>query len=129
MNDLTRNIRFIEEHAWYRRDADLSTVGISEFACEQLGEIVYVSLPDVGTSVAEGDVYGDVESTKTVSDVYSPCTGTVIEINEAVIANPGTLAADPYGSGWLIEVRTTSCIDGLSAADYAALVTTDEATS
>jgi len=119
-------LRYTAEHEWVR-STDSGTVifGITDFAQDSLGDIVYVSLPDVGADLAAGQACGEVESTKSVSDIYAPVAGEVVSRNDALDASPETVNADPYAQGWMIEVRPSdpAKVDGLlSAAEYRALV-------
>lgn len=115
-------LKYTSEHEWIRSDGqDVVSVGITHYAQESLGDIVFVTLPPVGESVAAGDSCGEVESTKSVSELYSPVTGEVIEVNEAVDANPELINSSPYGEGWLMKIRMSdpSQVDGLlSASEY-----------
>ena len=119
-------LRYTAEHEWVRStDAGTLVFGITEFAQDSLGDIVYVSLPDLGTALVAGAPCGEVESTKSVSDLYAPLAGEVIGRNSALDAAPEIVNTDPYGEGWMVEVRPVNPtdIDGLlSAADYRALV-------
>lgn len=119
-------LRYTTEHEWVRATADGTVVfGITDFAQQALGDIVYVSLPAPGESVSAGSACGEVESTKSVSDVYAPLGGEVVARNEALDAAPETINTEPYGAGWLVELRPedASALDGLlTAADYRALV-------
>ena len=119
------DLRYTEEHEWARIEGDRATVGITDYAQEALGDIVYVDLPDVGSKVEGGATFGEIESTKSVSDLYSPFSGTVTARNEELEANPELVNADPYGRGWLIEIdvdRGQQQMDLLDAQSYAALV-------
>lgn len=100
-------LHFLESHEWVGRDGDLAVVGISEFAVKQLTDLVYVDLPPVGSTVTRGETFGEVESVKAVSDLYSPVTGEVVEVNGDLEENMATLSEDPFGDGWLIKVRPT----------------------
>lgn len=116
---------YTPEHEWLRIDDDTVTVGISSFAQEALGDIVFVSLPAVGSSVSAGSSFGEVESTKSVSDVYAPVNGEVAARNDALDGTPELVNSDPYGEGWLIKVKlgTGDSVDTakfLDAAAYAA---------
>jgi len=118
-------MRYTAEHEWVRlNESGTVTFGITDFAQEALGDIVYLSLPSVGANIAAGTPCGEVESTKSVSDVYAPLDGEVLAVNDAAIAAPETLNADPAGAGWLVEMQPSSA-DGftslLTAADYEAL--------
>ncbi|MEY4605909.1 MAG: glycine cleavage system protein GcvH [Actinomycetota bacterium] len=113
------------DHEWVRVDGTRARVGITDYAQDSLGDVVFVEIPSVGTRVSAGQRFGEVESTKSVSDVYAPVAGTVIAVNEAVASGPELLNSDPYGEGWLCEIE----IDGpdavaglLDAAAYRALI-------
>lgn len=117
-------LRYSADHEWVAVSGNRVRVGITDYAQDALGDVVYVQVPTVGAEVAAGDSFGEVESTKSVSDVYAPVSGTVVAVNEALADAPETLNSDPYGAGWLceIEVSDPSQIDGLlDAAAYAAL--------
>ena len=115
-------LRYTAEHEWVRTDdASTVSVGITHYAQESLGDIVFVSLPAVGDSVAAGDSCGEVESTKSVSELYAPVSGEVIQVNDAVDANPELINSSPYSDGWLMRIRLSepAQIDGLlTASDY-----------
>lgn len=104
---IPEDLSYSEEHEWVRLDGDVATVGITDFAQEQLGDIVYVQLPAVGESVDAGAVVGELESTKSVSDVFSPVSGEVVAKNDGLDGGPESVNADPYGEGWLFKVRVT----------------------
>jgi glycine cleavage system H protein len=115
---------YSEEHEWLRLDDDIAIVGITDFAQDQLGDIVYVDLPEVGASIEVGSVVGELESTKSVSDVYSPVSGEVIAINPELEGSEELINTDPYGEGWLFKVRVGDAdpTDGLlSAEQYTAI--------
>jgi glycine cleavage system H protein len=117
------DLQYTADHEWVRIDGDVVRVGITAFAQDALGDIVYVTLPDEGASVEARTVCGEVESTKSVSDIYAPVTGTVSARNETLDSTPELVNSDPYGGGWMFEVRVPDpgAIDGLlSAADYRA---------
>jgi glycine cleavage system H protein len=122
------DLKYTTDHEWVRVVSDTKVrFGITEYAQDALGDIVYVSLPDSGASVKAGDACGEVESTKSVSDVYAPVTGTVSNKNEALAATPEVINADPYGEGWMVEVEISDPgeLDGLlDSAGYAQHVTT-----
>jgi len=116
-------LQYTAEHEWVRIDGDVVRVGITAFAQDALGDIVYVTLPDDGAEVAAGQTCGEVESTKSVSDIYSPVDGVVTALNPALDGTPELVNTDPYGEGWMFEVRVadSKTLDGLlSAADYRA---------
>lgn len=98
-------VLYSKEHEWARVEDNKAVVGITDYAQEQLGDVVYVELPDPGTEVTRGDTFGVVESVKAVSDLYSPLTGKVIEINEALADKPELVNQEPYGSGWMIKIE------------------------
>ena len=99
------DLRYSSDHEWVRRDGDEVRVGITDYAQDALGDVVFVQLPTVGATVTAGDPFGEVESTKSVSDVYAPVSGTVSEINEALVDSPQLLNEDPYGEGWICAIR------------------------
>ncbi|HET7742671.1 MULTISPECIES: glycine cleavage system protein GcvH [unclassified Mycolicibacterium] len=117
---------YTEEHEWVSLPpgADLPDgpvrVGVTSIATDSLGELVYVELPEVGAEIVAGESCGEVESTKTVSELFPPVTGRVVEINEAVKSDPSIITADPYGEGWLFAVQATATGTLLTAAEYAA---------
>ena len=118
MSKVLATLRYSAEHEWV--DAATPTkVGITAVAADALGDVVYVDLPEVGSEVTAGETCGEVESTKSVSDLYAPVTGTIVEINQDAIDNPAILNEDPYGAGWLFTVEVTEEGPLLSAADYA----------
>jgi len=121
--EIPEALHYAENHEWVRREDDGSlTVGISDYAQDALGDIVFVELPDVGRAVAAGEAFGEVESTKSVSDVYAPTAGTVMTVNEALDATPELVNQDPYGSGWfitLVPAPETSLEGLMDAAAYA----------
>ena len=97
--------RYSTDHEWARADGSRVRVGITDYAQDALGDVVFVELPSVGTAVGAGDVLGEVESTKSVSEVYAPVAGTVVAVNAAVVDAPENLNRDPYGEGWLCEIE------------------------
>jgi glycine cleavage system H protein len=119
-------LRYTAEHEWVRSTGSGTVVfGITDYAQDSLGDIVYVSLPEIGASLNAGEACGEVESTKSVSDIYSPLAGEVVARNDALDGTPETVNSDPYDKGWMVEVRPTdiSAMEGLlTAADYRALV-------
>jgi glycine cleavage system H protein len=117
--------RYTKEHEWVLVSSGTATIGITDFAQGELGDIVYVEAPEVGKSVAAGDVLGTIESVKAVSELYAPVSGTVTEVNAALAQAPETLNRDPHGGGWIcrMSVSSPSELEGLmDAAAYAALV-------
>jgi glycine cleavage system H protein len=118
------DLRYTAEHEWVRNAGDTVRVGITDHAQEALGDIVFVTLPDVGTEIEAGQSLGEVESTKSVSDIYAPISGEVVARNEVLDARPELVNADPYGEGWMIEVRPAEPADVealLDAASYGKL--------
>lgn len=113
------DLRYSSDHEWISAE-EPPRVGITAVASDALGEIVFVDLPEVGAEVEAGEPCGELESTKSVSDLVSPVTGTVVAVNEAVVDEPGTINADPYGAGWLFTVEVASEGELLSPEDYAA---------
>ena len=121
MSKVAAELRYSTEHEWIATDGNgPSTIGISAVAADALGDIVYIDLPETGTMVTAGETCGEVESTKSVSDLYTPVTGTVTEINDAAVSDPSVINTDPYGAGWLFKVDVD--VEGplLSATEYAA---------
>jgi glycine cleavage system H protein len=100
-----KTLRYNKSHEWASLDGDVCTVGITKFAVEQLTDVVYVELPDVGDNVFAGDSFGEIESVKAVSDLYSPVDGEVVAVNEKLLEDPTPVTADPYGQGWMIKVK------------------------
>lgn len=118
MSNVKSGLRYSEEHEWIA-DGAPATIGVSEVAADALGEVVYIDLPKVGSAVTAGQVCGEIESTKSVSDLFSPVTGVVVEVNEAVIDDPALVNSDPYGAAWLIKVEVSEEGPLLSAEEYA----------
>jgi glycine cleavage system H protein len=115
------NYRYTKDHEWVVIEGDTGTVGITMHAQEELGDIVYVDLPQTGTTIAKGDTFGSVESVKAVSDLYSPVSGEVVEVNGLLSSAPEKLNADPHGEAWLIKVKLSDPAEAdslLSAEDY-----------
>ncbi len=113
--------KYTKEHEWAKTEGQRVRVGITEYAQAQLGDVVYVELPQVGAEIRAGKQFGVVESVKAASDLYSPITGKVVEVNSALESTPETVNSDPYGDGWMIVVEPSNAaeLDGLlSAADY-----------
>ncbi|HRB99410.1 MAG: glycine cleavage system protein GcvH [Dermatophilaceae bacterium] len=113
---------YTAEHEWLRVDGDSATIGITDHAASALGDVVYVDLPSVGSAVTAGEPCGEVESTKSVSDLYSPVTGEVTAVNEALADDPSAVNADPYGAGWMFTVAVTATGETMDAAAYSALI-------
>lgn len=121
MSNYPDNFQYTKEHEWVRVEGDTGTVGITWHAQHELGDIVYVDLPKVGAIVQQGGNVGSVESVKAVSDIYSPVSGEIVEINEKLSTEPEKLNQDPHGEGWLVKIRLSAPDELkslLSAADY-----------
>ena len=119
------DLKYHREHDWARIEGDTATLGITWYAQDALGEIVHYEPPDEGSSLARDESYGEVESVKAVSDVISPLTGDVVEVNSKVVEEPETINADPYGEGWLVRIRLSDpaeADDLLDAAAYRQLL-------
>ena len=117
---------YSKEHEWVIVDGDVATIGISDFAQDQLGEVVYVDLPSEGDALTAGDSFGEIESVKSVSELFAPVSGEIVEVNDALGDSPETVNSDPHGAGWMIKVRMTDAseLDALlSAEDYDAFIT------
>ena len=110
---IPEDLRYTTDHEWVRSEGETVRVGVTDYAQEALGDIVFVTLPEAGTQVTAGDTCGEVESTKSVSDLYAPLSGTVVERNEALDASPELVNSDPYGDGWMLTIRP----DDTGAAD------------
>jgi len=119
------DLRYSSDHEWIRQDGNVVTIGITEYAQDSLGDVVFVEVPEQGTTVVLGDSFTEVESTKSVSDIYAPVSGVISAVNEALDDQPELLNSDPYGEGWIckIEMSDPSQLDGLmDAAAYTALI-------
>jgi glycine cleavage system H protein len=115
------DLKYDKEHEWLRADDDVATIGITDFAQDQLGEVVYVDLPAVGDEVVAGEAFGEIESVKSVSELYSPVSGEVVDVNIALDGKPETVNEDVYGDGWMIKVKMSDAseVDAMmSGADY-----------
>ncbi|MBD1367347.1 glycine cleavage system protein GcvH [Mucilaginibacter sp. ZT4R22] len=118
-------LKYTKDHEWIRVEGDTATIGITEFAQGELGDIVYVDINTVGQDVAKEDVFGTVEAVKTVSDLFMPLDGKILEINPLLDSQPELVNTDPYGDGWMVKISLTNAADAeglLSADDYASLV-------
>lgn len=119
--EIPKELRYSEEHEWAAVDDNIATIGITDYAQEQLGDVVYIELPETGTQVTKGDKFGVVESVKAVSDIYSPLTGTVVTVNTGLPNTPETVNEEPYGDGWMIRVEMSDpeeLNDLMTAAEY-----------
>ena len=115
-------LQYTAEHEWILVEGDVATVGITAYAADKLGDVVFVDLPKAGSSVASGKVVGEIESTKSVGELFAPVDGVVAESNDAVEADPSLVNSDPFGAGWLIKVTFTELPELLSFDDYSKLV-------
>jgi len=123
MSNTPLQLQYTKEHEWIRFDGQHAYIGITDFAQSELGDIVFVELPEVGDEVRAGDTFGTVESVKTVSDLFAPVSGRVVQINDALADNPEKVNEEPYDTGWMIVVEISADpLDLLSAAEYAALI-------
>ena len=113
-------VRYTSEHEWIRGEGEEAFVGITDYAQSELGEIVFVDVPTLGETVAQGEVFGSVEAVKTVSDLNMPATGEVLEVNEALEAHPELVNEDPYGEGWMVRIRISDPSELDSLMDAAA---------
>jgi glycine cleavage system H protein len=113
MSNIPADLKYVKSHEWLRLEGDTATVGITDFAQSELGDVVYVDLPEAGRFLNAGDSFGSVESVKTVSDVYAPVAGEVVEVNAALGAQSELVNEDPYGKGWMIKLR----VQDAAAAD------------
>jgi len=116
------DLKYMDTHEYARLDGEIATIGITAFAVDQLGDIVFLELPDIGTALEKGETFGTVESVKAVEDLKAPVTGTVVDRNDALIDAPEQIADDPYGEGWLVKVRLDQIDedmeDALTAEEY-----------
>jgi len=116
------HLRYLDSHEYIAIEGDIATIGVSAFAIEELGDIVFLELPDEGASLERGESFGSIESVKAVADLFAPVSGTVVERNEEAIESPEILSSDPYGSGWLLKVQLddldSALEDTLSADEY-----------
>lgn len=123
--EIPTGLLYTKEHEWVLVEDDLVTLGITDYAQSELGDIVFVELPEVGDEVEAAESFGTIEAVKTVSELFSPVTGTVVEVNEALADSPDLVNKDPYGEGWMIKVKYTEIPEEnlLSAAEYKKMIT------
>ena len=119
-------LQYSKTHEWVRREDDVATVGITDHAQDELGDVVFIELPEKGASFGAGDAFGTVESVKAVSDLYAPVAGEVVEVNDALNDAPEKINEEPYGDGWIIRLRVSEEADLLSAGDYEKLLEEEE---
>ncbi len=117
--NIPSELKYTKDHEWIKIDGDVATVGITDFAQSELGDIVYVEVETVGEELEQEEVFGTVEAVKTVSDLFLPLTGEIIEFNETLESDPELVNSDPYGEGWMVKIKISeaSQIDGLLSAD------------
>tara|TARA_B100001109_G_C18862557_1_gene474856 strand:- start:785 stop:1162 length:378 start_codon:yes stop_codon:yes gene_type:complete len=117
--NIPADLKYTKDHEWVKIDGDVATVGITDFAQGELGDVVYVEIETLDESLAEGEVFGTVEAVKTVSDLYMPLDGEVIEVNEGIESDPEVVNKDPYGEGWMIKIKMSdiSQVDNLLSAE------------
>ncbi|SCL44363.1 glycine cleavage system H protein [Micromonospora citrea] len=120
--DVPAHLRYSENHEWVDESIEPAAVGITAYAAAALGDVIYAELPEPGSRLAAGDVCGEVESTKSVAELYLPVGGEVVDVNREVLADPGLIGADPYGKGWLLRVRLADVPPLMTADEYRALV-------
>jgi len=118
---LPADLKYTSEHEWVAVDGDIARIGITDYAADKLGDVVFVDLPQAGTPAVAGRVVGEIESTKSVGELYAPVDGEIVEVNDALADDPSLVNSDPYGAGWMIAVRFTELPELLGADEYAAL--------
>ena len=118
--DFPKNLRYTKDHEWIKLDGDVATIGITDYAQRELGDIVYVEVETVGKPLKAGDVFGTVEAVKTVSDLFLPVDGTVTELNKSLTNSPESVNNDPYGEGWMVKMKVDNPADIESLLDAAA---------
>ncbi len=109
--EIPEGLKYSKEHEWVTTEDSVATIGITDYAQDQLGEVVYIELPAVGDKVSKDDPFGVVESVKAVSDIYAPVSGTVTEVNQELVESPEMVNEDPYGDGWLIKIRIADLVE------------------
>lgn len=125
MSNVPDGLKYTKSHEWVRLEGDVATIGITDFAQSELGDVVFVELPNVGRVLGAGDSFGSVESVKTVSDVYAPVAGEIVEVNDALGSQSELINTDPFGKGFMIKIKVQNAadVDGLlSAGDYSGLI-------
>ncbi len=122
---IAENLLYAESHEWVRIEGENAFIGISDFAQHELGDIVFVEVDSIGETIGKGEAFGTIEAVKTVSDMYLPLSGEILELNPVIEANPETINKDPYGEGWIVKIKLTNPAEAdalLKADDYAKLV-------
>lgn len=123
--NIPENLKYSNDHEWLKMDGEFAYVGITDYASNELGDIVFLDITTVDETLAQGDVFGTIEAVKTVSDLMMPVGGAVVEFNEALEGNPALVNTDPYGEGWIIKIKVTNPTEAnslLDAAGYKALI-------
>ena len=123
------DLKYLDSHEYVRLDGEIATIGLSAFAIDQLGDIVFLELPEVGDALEKGSSFGSIESVKVAEDLYPPISGTVVDRNEVMIESPEQIAEDPYGEGWLLKVRINDpdeLEEAMSAAEYREMIEGEE---
>lgn len=129
MSEILDELKYTNDHEWAKESEDVVIIGITDYAQDALGEIVYIELPTPGDKITKGETFGAVESTKSVSDLYAPISGEVVEVNEALYSTPEQINADPYGDGWIVKISPTDMEeleDLLTHEEYAELLESEE---
>jgi glycine cleavage system H protein len=127
--DVPADLKYSKEHEWVKLDGDTARVGITDYAQDQLGDVVYVDLPEAGATIAQFEKMGEIESVKAVSDLYAPISGEVVAINDGVVEKPEVVNSDPHGAGWLLDVRVSNASEAdklMSADEYDAFVASEQ---
>jgi len=122
MSDVPAHLRYTKDHEWVAVGGDQLTVGITQYAADALGDVVYVDHPSVGSSISAGSIVGEVESTKSVGEIFAPVAGEVVAVNQAVVDDPSLINREPYGEGWLFKVTGSDSDDFLDADAYRQLI-------
>jgi glycine cleavage system H protein len=122
MSDIPAHLHYTKDHEWISRDGEVVTVGITQYAADALGDVVFVDQPKVGSTAQLGAIVGEVESTKSVGEIFAPASGEVTEVNHAVVDDPSLINRDPYGEGWLFRLKASDLPEMLDAAAYGALI-------
>ena len=127
--EIPQGLRYSKEHEWVATEDSVATIGVTDFAQDQLGEIVYIELPSVGDKVSKDDPFGVIESVKAVSDIFAPVSGTVTEVNQELAESPEIINEDPYGDGWLIKIRISDSAeldDLMDNAEYHEIIAAEK---
>ena len=123
--DLPNDIKYTKEHEWTKIDGNVATIGVTDFAQSELGDIAWIEMPEIGAETKKGDPFGTIEAVKTVEDLFAPLSGKIVEINEGLLDSPEWVNDDPYGKGWIAKIEFSDeaeLTDLLSANDYSGLI-------